>query len=40
MEIKNIKSVGEYSELRGAETLHPMMNVLDYDHLKLLELGS
>lgn len=40
MEIKNIKSVGEYSELRGAETLHPMMNVLDYDQLKLLELGS
>ncbi len=40
MEIKNIKSVGEYSELRGAETLHPLMNVLDYDHLKMLEPAS
>jgi AraC-like DNA-binding protein len=40
MEIKKIKSVGEYSELRGAETLHPLINILDYQNLKLLEPGS
>lgn len=40
MEIKKIKSVGEYSQLRGAETLHPLINVLDYQHLKLLEPAS
>lgn len=39
MEIKQIKSVSEYSELRGGEILHPMMNVLDYEELKLLEPG-
>lgn len=37
MEINRIDSVGEYSNLRGAETLHPMINILDYDHLKILE---
>ncbi len=37
MKINNIKSVGEYSELRGAETLHPLINILDYDNLKMLE---
>lgn len=40
MEINKINSVGEYSSLRGAETLHPMMNVLDYDNLGLLEPGA
>lgn len=40
MEIKKIKSVGEYSKLRGAETLHPLINILDYDNLKFLEPGS
>lgn len=40
MEIKKINSVGEYSALRGAETLHPLINVLDYDNLALLEPAS
>lgn len=40
MEIKKIKSVGEYSQLRGAQTLHPLINVLDYQNLKLLEPAS
>ncbi len=40
MEIHVIKSVGEYSQLRGAETLHPLINVLDYRDLKLLEPAS
>ncbi|MBS1949623.1 MAG: helix-turn-helix transcriptional regulator [Bacteroidetes bacterium] len=40
MEIIKIKSVGEYSALRGAETLHPLINVLDYSNLKLLKPGS
>ena len=40
MEIKKIKSVGEYSALRGAETLHPLMNVLDYKKLRFLEPAS
>lgn len=40
MEIKQIKSVDEYSKLRGAETLHPLINVLDYDNLKFLEPAS
>ncbi len=40
MEIIKIKSVGEYSELRGAETLHPLINVLDYANLKMLEPAS
>ncbi|MFV0392193.1 MAG: helix-turn-helix domain-containing protein [Paludibacteraceae bacterium] len=35
--IIHVKSVTEYSELRGAETLHPLVNVLDYDNLKFLE---
>jgi len=40
MEIKKIKSVGEYSKMRGAETLHPLINILDYDNLKYLEPAS
>ncbi|HEK20654.1 helix-turn-helix domain-containing protein [Mucilaginibacter sp. 44-25] len=40
MEIKKIKSVGEYSQLRGAETLHPLINILDYQDLKFLEPAS
>lgn len=40
MEIRKINSVAEYSKLRGAETLHPLINLLDYEHLKLLEPGS
>lgn len=40
MEINKIKSVGEYSKLRGAETLHPLINILDYDNLSLLEPAS
>lgn len=40
MEIFKIKTVGEYSELRGAETLHPLINVLDYANLKMLEPAS
>jgi AraC-like DNA-binding protein len=40
MEIKKINSVGEYSALRGAETLHPLINVLDYENLTLLEPAS
>lgn len=38
--IKKIKSIGEYSTLRGAETLHPLINILDYTHLRLLEPAS
>jgi AraC-like DNA-binding protein len=37
MEIHKIKSVAEYSQLRGAETLHPLINILDYKDLKFLE---
>lgn len=40
MEIIKIKSVGVYCELRGAETLHPLINVLDYADLKMLEPAS
>lgn len=40
MQIHKIKSVGEYSRLRGAETLHPLINILDYQHLKLLQPAS
>lgn len=40
MEIIKIKSVGEYSELRGVETLHPLINVMDYRDLKTLTPGS
>lgn len=40
MVIHKIKSVGEYSRLRGAETLHPLINILDYQYLKLLEPAS
>jgi len=40
MEIKKINSVGEYSAVRGAETLHPLINVLDYNNLSLLKPGS
>ncbi len=38
--IQVIKSVGEYCIMRGAETVHPMMNVLDYKDLKLLTPGT
>lgn len=40
MDIKKIKSIGEYSELRGAETFHPLINILDYENLKFLEPAS
>jgi AraC family transcriptional activator of pobA len=40
MEIQKIKSVGEYSQLRGSETLHPLINILDYKNLKFLEPAS
>lgn len=40
MEIQKIKTVGEYSQLRGSETLHPLINILDYKNLKLLEPAS
>ncbi len=40
MEIKKIQSVDEYSKLRGAETLHPLINILDYANLEFLEPGS
>lgn len=40
MDIKKINSVVEYSKLRGAETLHPLINILDYDFLKFLEPAS
>ena len=35
-----IKSVAEYSRLRGSDTLHPLINILDYSNLKLLEPAS
>lgn len=40
MTIKIIKSVGDYSQLRGAETLHPLINILDYEYLQNLEPAS
>lgn len=40
MDIQKIKSVGEYSQLRGAETLHPLINILDYQNLKFLQPAS
>ncbi|MFM2359271.1 MAG: hypothetical protein RLY16_1264 [Bacteroidota bacterium] len=40
MEIMKIKSVAEYSRLRGSDTLHPLINILDYSNLKLLEPAS
>lgn len=40
MEIRKIKSVGEYSKLRGVETLHPLINILDYANLEFLEPAS
>lgn len=40
MQIHKIKSVGEYSQLRGAETLHPLITILDYKNLKLLVPAS
>lgn len=40
MEIQIIKSVGEYSQLRGSETLHPLINVLDYKNLNFLSPAS
>ncbi|MFV0607500.1 MAG: helix-turn-helix domain-containing protein [Niabella sp.] len=38
--IIHLKSVTQYSELRGAETLHPMVNILDYAYVKMLEPAS
>ena len=40
MTIKKINSVGEYCKLRGAETLHPLITILDYVNLKFLEPSS
>lgn len=40
MEVKRIDSVGEYTALRGGETLHPLINTLDYDNLSMLEPAS
>lgn len=40
MEIIKIKTVGEYCRLRGAETLHPLITVLDYENMKLLVPAS
>jgi len=38
--IIHVKSVGEYTEIRGGVTLHPLINILDYDKLRLLEPAS
>lgn len=35
--IQKIPSVAEYCKLRGAETMHPLINLLDYSQLRLLE---
>lgn len=35
--IVNLDSVSEYSKLRGADALHPQVNILDYKDLKPLE---
>jgi len=40
MNINILKSVGEYSFLRGATTLHPLINVMDYDDLKPLDSAT
>lgn len=40
MGIIKLKSVGEYSKMRGAETFHPLINVMDYSNLKLLTPAS
>ncbi len=40
MNINILKSVGEYSFLRGATTLHPLINVMDYDDLKPLNSAT
>lgn len=40
MKINILKSVGEYSFLRGATTLHPLINVMDYDDLKPLDSAT
>lgn len=40
MDIIKIKSVDEYSKMRGGATLHPLINLLDYDELTLLAPGS
>ncbi|MFV0566011.1 MAG: AraC family transcriptional regulator [Flavobacteriaceae bacterium] len=36
-QIINLDSVSEYSKMRGADTLHPLVNVLDYKDLKPLQ---
>lgn len=38
--INHIRSIGEYSEMRGGNTLHPLINVLDNEHLDLLPTAS
>lgn len=38
--INSIKSVGEYSEMRGGATLHPLITVLDYENLSMLPPAS
>lgn len=38
--IIHIDSVSKYNALRGAETLHPLVTVLNYDNLTLLESGT
>ncbi len=40
MEIQKIENVGEYSQLRGSETLHPLINIIDYKKLKSLKPSS
>ncbi|MFT3982015.1 MAG: helix-turn-helix transcriptional regulator [Ferruginibacter sp.] len=38
--IKQVKTVSEYTSLRGGEILHPLINIMDYEHLQFLEQGS
>lgn len=40
MNIVKINNVGAYCKLRGADTLHPLITILDYDNLKFLEPAS
>ncbi|MDO5509276.1 MAG: AraC family transcriptional regulator [Weeksellaceae bacterium] len=35
--IVQIKTVTEYCQMRGVETLHPLINILDYKDLQMLE---
>lgn len=38
--IYHIKTVGDYTALRGGETLHPLINILDYNNLQLLPAAT